>query len=99
MTATQESRPRARTVTGLPGGLPAMLEDPAAAHQIRISCDTNPGSTRLIVTCTCLGRRKGKGAGKGRPRAGIIEARTGTFPAAEAAAAWRGWHEQEGITL
>jgi hypothetical protein len=99
MTATSETRSRVLTVTGDPGGAPAMLEDPAAAHQIRIIYDTNAGSGRIIVTCTCLGRRSGKGAGRGCPREGIIESRAGTFPADAAQAAWRGWHEDREIAL
>ena len=46
----------------------------------------------LAVSCSCLGRA----AGRSRK---LIELREGTFPAADAIAAWRTWHEREGISL
>jgi hypothetical protein len=76
-----------------------MIENPDAVHQIRLVNDGSYGTGSLIVTCTCLARRTGPGAGRGCPRAGIIEARTGTFPASEAQAAWHSWHTERGIEL
>lgn len=46
----------------------------------------------LAVSCTCLV------SPGGRCRE-LIERRPGAFPAAEAVAAWRAWHEREGIRL
>lgn len=46
----------------------------------------------LAVSCSCLGNP----AGRSRK---LIELREGAFPAAEAIAAWRDWHEREGIQL
>ena len=77
------------TVSGLPGGLPAMLEDPAAAHQIIHR--TVEGGSRIAVSCPCL-----RPAGRQRFRRGQwIEARTRWLPG-EAEAAWTAWHENQG---
>ena len=60
-----------------------VLEDPQAAHRIDILYT----SGMLTVTCPCLdaGQR--------------IGARPGAFPAAEAIAAWRAWHDEQGIEV
>jgi len=47
----------------------------------------------ISLSCACLRIRR-----PGRPGQGFIESRT-RFPAAEAVAAWRDWHEREGIPL
>ena len=74
-----------------------LLEDPAAAHQIVLRTGPDPrqfyGGSAIIVSCTCTATRTG-----GRPAYEPIEARN-IFPAAEARAAWRAWHEKEGIAL
>lgn len=80
------------------------------AHQIEI----RHRSGKLAVTCTCLLTRTRGPAElarlrpENRPGAGllprsrwervVIEART-RFPVPEALAAWRAWHEREGIGL
>lgn len=84
------------TVSGLPGGLPAVLADDSLPHQIRLIADYSAGTAQLVVTCTCLGRQYGPGAGRGHERRGVIEARPATFPAAEAIAAYRQWHAGHG---
>lgn len=85
-----------------------ILEDPAAAHQIRI----RKSGQGLVVTCTCLNACTGTwrstywpgqswtdpGWTGTRIRGEAIETRS-VFPAAEAIAAWRHWHEQKGIRL
>lgn len=66
---------------------------------------------KLAVTCPCLltvartqdwqpYRINGQATERrtARRQRRVIEART-RFPAAEAVAAWRAWHEREGITL
>lgn len=80
----------------------AVLEDPGAAHQIRIRSRFKSGygrCTEIVVTCTCLAPRTGPGSGRARPAQGIIEARQGTFPAGEAVAAYRDWHAARGIEM
>jgi hypothetical protein len=77
----------------------AILEDLAAAHQIRLTLAPPlpwpaRGSYRFAVSCTCQAAR----GAAGRPRHEVIEART-VFPAAEALTAWRAWHEEKGIEL
>ena len=66
-------------------------------HQIEILGGARPmlglyrnNSNELAVTCTCTGPSR---------RRRLIEVRAGAFPAAEAVAAWRAWHEREGIAL
>ena len=84
-----------------------LLEDPAAAHQIRI----RRRGGGLAVSCTCLNTWTGTWtvAWSGRPRPNpawtgartrgkVIETRA-VYPAAEALAAWRGWHEEKGIAV
>ena len=76
-----------------------VLENPAAAHQIRVRLAPPapwPGRSGqlLTVSCTCLavtGRR-------GRHAYQVIEARD-LFPAAEAIAAWRAWHAEQGVMV
>ena len=84
------------TVSGLPGSPPVVLADDSLPHQIRMVADYSTGTARLVVTCTCLGRRYGPGAGRGHERQGVIEARPGAFPAGEAIAAYRQWHTDRG---
>jgi hypothetical protein len=73
-----------------------VLEDPALPHQVvqlRIAGGT-------AVTCNCL-RGKGPVPGsRGAPRQ-LIAVRTGNnvFTISEVLAAWRGWHEEQGIEL
>ena len=50
------------------------------------------GKHLIALACTCMDSR---GTGRGRPRIAV----RAVFPAAEALAAWRGWHEEKGITL
>ncbi len=77
-----------------------VLEDPAAAHQIRVIL-TPPlpwparGGHQVQVSCTC---RRIPGRYGARPRHLMIEART-VFPAAEAIAVWRDWHERKGVAV
>jgi hypothetical protein len=83
-----------------------LLEDPAAAHQIRIR---RRGGT-LAVSCTCLntwtgtwelawgGLARNPAWTGARIRGEPIAVRS-VFPAAEALATWRGWHEQKGIAV
>ena len=87
---------RVITVTGEPDGLPAAIEDPGAAHQIRIVTRFRSGNgrcTEFVVTCTCLGPRRGPGAGRVHASQGIIMARPAPVPVAEAVAAWADWHQ------
>jgi hypothetical protein len=84
-----------------------LLEDPAAAHQIRI----RRRSGTLAVSCTCLSTWTGTwdlawgGSARNpawtgaRVRGEAIETRSWMFPAADALAAWRGWHEEKGIEV
>ena len=85
-----------------------MIEDPSAAHQIRIRL--RGGS--FTVSCTCLNTWDGtwtitwsggsarNPAWKGtRMHGPAIAVRSWMFPAAEALAAWRGWHEKKGIAV
>lgn len=65
-----------------------IMEDLSLPHQIML-CATGRG--QIAVTCNCLSRRH-------RSWYTVIEARH-LFPAAEAVAAWRDWHEQRGITV
>lgn len=82
------------TVTGRPGSPPVVFEDASLPHQIVLGVF----SGAIMVSCNCLAPRKGGFAGRGCPR-GFIASRQGTFPAAEATAAYRAWHESKGITL
>lgn len=76
-----------------------VLEDPRAAHQIVLRHAPDPrqfyGGLALILSCTCTART---GRNGGRPRHEVIEARN-IFPAAEAIAAWRDWHEQRRLSV
>jgi hypothetical protein len=80
-----------RTVTGQPGSLPALIEDRSLPHQIEL---LGGNGNRVSVSCTCLRRALWQPGA----RRGIIEERR-VFPAAEAAAAWRAWHEEQRIEL
>lgn len=85
-----------------------LIEDPAAAHQIRIR---KRGSS-LSVSCTCLNACTGtwqstywpgvtwaNPAWTGTRHHGeVIETRA-LFPAADAIAAWRAWHAEKGVTV
>ena len=64
-------------------------------HQIEIlggarSLLYRRNSNEIAVTCTCTGPPR---------KRLLIESRPGAFPAAEAIAAWRAWHEREGIEV
>jgi hypothetical protein len=86
------------TVTGEPGGLPATFEDPSLPHQIMLLVPSSAAHTgRIAVSCNCLARPSGPGAGRGRPRE-IIESRT-EFPAADVIAAYHAWHGERGIEV
>jgi hypothetical protein len=67
------------------------------AHRIRITTGSDPRTGRrgnaLLVSCSCR-----EAVRWGRPRYSPIEART-RFPAADAIAAWRAWHEQQGVIV
>lgn len=86
-----------------------LLEDPRAEHQIRL----RGRSGSIIVSCTCLNAWTGtwrssywphrtwanpRGWTGARARGEVIEVRT-LFPAADAIAAWRAWHEQRGVAV
>lgn len=64
----------------------AVLDTPV--HQIVITAATEPH--RITVWCTCQRRRKPYGDPIGARR---------RFPAADAIAAWRAWHEDQGIVI
>lgn len=78
-----------------------------AAHQLQVRGRSHG---MIVVTCTCLIYRtrmpeelRGipcwqRGPFRSVRVRGIIEERR-LFPAAEAVAAWRAWHEREGIEL
>jgi hypothetical protein len=74
--------------------LNAVTEDPALPHQV-VSLVMRNG---LAISCNCLGARAH--ASRGRPRQ-FIEIRPlgAEFPVPEALAAWRGWHEQQGVSV
>jgi hypothetical protein len=72
-----------------------VLEDPAAAHQIRMA---NRDGNQITLSCTCRGRPWRWGHGGTFLRYEEIEART-RFPAADAIAVWRAWHEERGMTV
>jgi hypothetical protein len=72
----------------MPTPTPPLMRDPSLPHQIVL----NFVQGRFIaVSCNC---RYAPGGGGGYIP---IEART-LFPAADAMAAWRGWHARQGIT-
>lgn len=97
MTTTQQRfNQRVPTVTGEPGSPPVIVADDSLPHQIRLIADYATGTAQIVVTCTCLGRQYGPGAGRGHERKGIIEARPAAFPAREAVAAYRQWHIDRG---
>lgn len=77
--------------------LNAAIEDPQLPHQI-VSIRVADG---IAVTCNCL-RRPGPvpGGTRGAPRQ-LIAVRAGTVPftVPEALAAWRGWHEKQGVQV
>lgn len=76
---------------------PSPLEDPSLPHQIVSLITTAHG---LSVTCNCLRRPAGKGAGRGSPRELIAFRGLGKpFPWPDAVAAWRAWHEQRGVSV
>lgn len=77
------SREERRTVQ------PRLRDEVTAEHQIGFRLDGH----RIAVTCACLRLPR-----RGRPGYGLIDARP-VFPAAEALAAWRAWHEQNGVAL
>jgi hypothetical protein len=67
-----------------------VMEDRRAAHQITMLAPDG----RLAVSCTCLRPRPG------RPRVYIrVAGRDQAISGADAVAAWRAWHEAEGIAL
>lgn len=77
-----------------------VIEDRTAAHQIAQVIDRG----KIGVTCSCLAAPLPT-APSHRIRAGrraryqaIIETRT-RFPAADAQAVWRAWHETRGVEL
>jgi hypothetical protein len=79
-------------------GYVPVFEDPALEHQIfLLVASAADRDHQITVSCNCLAPRKGPHSGRGRPR-GFIEARD-VFPAAEAIAAYRAWHEQRGISV
>lgn len=63
-----------------------------AEHQIELLAGAIAHGNKISVSCVCLRRRPWH---NGR---GIIDTRS-LFPLADAMAAWRAWHEQEGIPL
>lgn len=63
------------------------LEDPALPHQIVLFLV----ASNTAVSCNCLHHPGLRGWTP-------IEARH-VFPAADAKAAWRAWHEQQGVTV
>jgi hypothetical protein len=73
-------------------GYRPVLEDPAAAHQIRLIAVTPGNLIAVLCTCQLPGRTR-----RDKPQA-VIEARK-VFPAADALAAWRAWHEDKGVTV
>jgi hypothetical protein len=87
-----------------------MTRDDLLTHGHQLQIRRRDG--KLAVTCPCLLTRVSGDLVQARNRAGVIigewrpsywqrrviEART-SFPVAEAMAAWRDWHEREGITL
>lgn len=80
-------------ITGLPGSPPAILEDASLPHQIVLYIHAQGrGGNKLGLSCTCL---RWHGNGRGR---WFIETRSGSFPAAEAIAAYRAWHADRGVT-
>ena len=70
---------------------------PEIRHELVLRQAPDPGLFRsglaLVLSCTCTAVSHG-----GRPRREVIEART-RFPAAEALAAWRAWHEERGVIV
>ena len=92
MTAVISEAPsRVITVTGREDGLPAVFEDPSLPHQIVLGIGTGRhNSNTITVSCICTGPPRHRL---------VIEARTGTFPAAEALAAYRQWHAARGIEV
>ena len=70
-----------------------MLADRRAAHQIVLSSSKPGCGAGIAVSCTC---RRVPRAG----RSGFTPIKTRKlFPAAEAIAAWRAWHESREITI
>ena len=67
-------------------------------HQIvlRLGPDPRPGryGQAIILSCACLARNGGSRRRGYEP----IEART-LFPAADVKAAWRAWHEEQGVEV
>lgn len=78
------------TVSARAGTPRVTFEDRSLPHQVVILA--LDGGRQLAVSCTCLHPRGSRGGM-------VIESRTGAFPAGEALAAWRSWHEKEGIPL
>jgi hypothetical protein len=78
-----------------------LLEDLTAEHQIilRRTKDTRPyrNGWALIMSCTCRPYMPQARPG-GRRRHTPIEVRD-IFPAAEALAAWRAWHDERGAAV
>jgi hypothetical protein len=72
-------------VKPLPAGITRRTEAVLANHQIVLFLVRH----HIGVSCTCMG---GHGDGRGRR---LIDSRP-LFPAAEAIAVWRAWHEREG---
>jgi hypothetical protein len=77
--------PLAPTVTGFPDGLPALIEDLDAPHQIILQVSGN----HIGLSCTCLGRARYRT---------LIDKRD-IMPAAIAIAMWRAWHRRNGVTV